>query len=452
MRSLEQDSIIIRRGISHSSQVDIGPSKHAANAVAGALGLTEQVTVQNPPPITDFQNLLTLYHDLGADISADPTGAITVFNGNLRGSDFPNSRESAIKQTRSSILLLPSTLLRTGRITLPIPEGDWPGARSPSSALQTAEQFGVDVAVDDGKIVATLAKPEKRKLEIDVKNRVHRTLFALTMATGLGGEYKIHNPFVAPEVDNLVEVLQKMGAEITGLDTQTITVKSEGMQSLKNNVNVQIAPDVAETMFWLVYANLHQLPLTGVFPHWNQPVSEEKFGPLGNCKDIFSKTNIQTQIVDTNSFTVVPQDVDSLHTVDIVPPFPHKKGKHLDAMPHLAILMGALNGSSRYFDDRHKAKRIKWLKELEKMGARVLFQDDVAQITGTGKGHYETVTQPTAVAAEDIRAVASLLLAGSSCEEPVTVGGLSHVRRAYTNLVPKMSKLGTEIVDAGSEL
>lgn len=445
MPYLEHDSATIRRGIAVGSEVSIGPSKHAGNAIAGASPLLEKVRIINPPPIKDFSNFLGIYDALGASIEREDA-ALLLKSGSLRRASIP---EDLAKETRASLLLLSGALLRLGWIKMPMPEGDWPGTRRTSSEIETVRQFGAEVTVENGYITAKFPHPQKKRLEIEADNKVLTTLIALIMASGTGGEYKIHNPLSSIEVDNLAKLLQSIGAQIEGLDTNTITVQSEGMGHLKTAVDVVIAPDVCETLFWLAYANLHQKAITCTFPYWDNQISEEQFGPLFDVKQFLQQTNMKIQVIGRNKFTILPQDTKHIKSVDVVPPYEDKRGRPRDAMPQIAVLFGVLHAQkSLYYDDKYTRRRVAWMQELNKIGGDIQFlTSDTALITGNNKGYYHTQDDTVQLTADDIRSVASLLLAASTCEKPVTVQRLSHIDRSYTHLLSKMNLLGTDIVD-----
>jgi UDP-N-acetylglucosamine 1-carboxyvinyltransferase len=445
--SQEFDSVFIHRGEASGKEVAIGPSKHAGNAVLGAAALAENVEIGFAPSIGDFHNLLSTYESLGAQVEREDD-VVRIHNANLHAATVP---DTLVKDTRASFLLLSSALLRTGSMTMPVPQGDWPNTRSNSGILNTFRSFGTDITETHGQLQAELSNTQRRQLYIDVEGNVFPTLIAMTMAAGIGGEYKLTNPLSSPEVDNLADLLVAMGVEVAGLDTDAITVRSDGMKNLRGDVRVDIVPDVCETVFWLAYAALHETDITCTLPGWKGHLSKRSVGPLYDAEKLLKRTNIaldfSTQSDKQKAFTIVPPGKEATTPFDVIPPYHDKKGQPRDAMPHMVTLFGALKPETLYWDDKYAARRTVWVGELAKLGASVVYgNNDVVRIQGKDGGGYEPISSHTSVVGTDIRSAASLLLAASVCKSPVQVEGLRHVNRAYTDLLSKMSWLGTEVV------
>jgi UDP-N-acetylglucosamine enolpyruvyl transferase len=147
------------------------------------------------------------------------------------------------------------------------------------------------------------------------------------------------------------------------------------------------------------------------------------------------------------SKAIIPQqDIRQLEPVDIFA-FHDKKGMPRDAAPVLAVLFGSLDAISSYHDDKYGARRVDWMAELRKIGGRIdYFSPNKATIWGNEQWGYRAKDDNTVLNGTDIRSAASLLLAASTSDIPVTINGLRHIKRSYTNLPNKMSKLGTEVI------
>lgn len=435
------DSLVVRRTTHKSFQVEVGPSKHASNALAGAFALAERVIVPHPPSILDFLRFLNIYESMGSIINRETPPALQIDNSNLSNHK-PDQQN--VRDVRASILLLSSALLKTGHIEMPIPEGDWPGSRPTSSTLEIAKKFGAKIVVKNGLIYARLEKPKKMFGEIDVHGKVFATLASMILATGVGGRTIINNPLSSLEVDNLADLLKQMGAKISGLDTPKLVIESDGISKLKRQVIANISPDACETMFWLVYAKLHNMPLELSFPGWSRKVNPKNWGPLFDMRGLMYYSHIMLGGNGTKA-TIQQQDIRELEPVDIFA-FHDKKGMPRDAAPALAVLFGALGAISSYNDDKYGARRVDWMKELRKIGGRIdYFAPNKATIWGNKQWGYRAKDGSTVLNGTDIRSAASLLLAASTSDIPVTINGLSHIKRSYTDLPDKMSSLGTEI-------
>lgn len=436
------DSVTVHRTTPLKGEVQIGPSKHASNALAGAFPLADKVIVPLEPTILDFQRYMNIYKSLGAVMQND--GSQLVIDNTRLDGHIPD--QSSVRDVRASILLLSGALLRTGRIQMPIPEGDWPGTRPTSSVFDVVKEFGGKVDADEGMVDVQLDTSKSKVTEFDVKGKVFATLAGMILATGVGGKTTIHNPLSSLEVDNLADTLIQMGAEITGLDSQELIVESEGMNKLKKEVVVNIAPDACETMFWLAYSKLHNLQLEMHFQGWDKKVDLKNWGPLFDMSKLVYYTHMMVD--GENSVAVVhQQDIKQLEPINIVA-FHDKKGLPRDAAPVLAVLFGALDAISSYYDEKYGARRTDWMRELRKIGGRIdYFSKDRATIWGNGRWGYGASVENTVLYGSDIRSTAALLLAASTSEVPVTVVGLKHVARSYTKLLEKMGSLGTEVVD-----
>ncbi len=437
----ERSALQVHRQSPEISHVEIGPSKHAANALAGAFALVDEVIVPHEPSILDFQRYMRIYESLGAEIARASSGKLTVETSNMSHN---SPDEESIRNVRASILLLSGSLLKTGHIRMPIPEGDWPGSRPTSSTLEIARMFGANVQIKDGFIDARLDHPKKMHGSVDVKGKVFATLAAMILATGVGGKTIIKNPLSSLEVDNLADFLQLAGAHVSGLDTNAITIQSDGILKLSRSVKAHVAPDACETMFWLAYAKLHGMRLEMSFPGWKKQISTKNWGPLFDMRGLMYYSHMMIG-ENGRKAVVYEQDIQQLEPVDIVA-FHDKKGLPRDAAPVLAVLFGALNAISSYYDDKYGDRRIQWMKELRKIGGRVdYFFPQKATIWGNEKYRYQAPHDGVTLEGTDIRSAASLLLAASTSDVPVRVTGLHHIERSYTQLPEKMAKLGTAI-------
>lgn len=441
----ETQIITVSRDIPTQNHVEIGPSKHAGNALAGAFPLVDKIVINEAPTNADFTRFLDLYASLGARVQKQPSTRTTVVdNTNLLLAD-PDPLKT--RQVRASILLLSATLLRTGRLTMPIPEGDWPGTRPTSSTIEVAKNFGADVQVSGGMIRAKLAHPKKRKQTIDVHGKVFATFASMILGTGIGGETIIDNPLSSLEVNSLAELLCQMGAQVSGLDSNQIRIQSDGITKLSQSVEVVVPPDACETMFWLAYAKLHNMYLKLIFPNWTIPVTLQHWGPLFDMRGFVQRTHSLIGGECTNAI-IYPQDLTQLEPVDITH-FHDKFGLPRDAAPVLAVLFGALNAISSYRDDKYGDRRVVWMRELNKVGGRVEFYNRSdpfkATIIGNEMYGYQPSTKHPILNGHDIRSAAALLLAASTSETPVSVSGLQHISRSYTKLAEKMALLGTKI-------
>ena len=443
-QELIKDGLIVSKTNPLTHNVEIGPSKHAANALCGAFPLADTVLIKNPPETLDFLRFMNIFESLGSKILYDNTGSLSIQNRELVRSQ-PDKEN--VQKVRASILLLSATLLRTGHISMPLPEGDWPGSRPTSSTLSVAEQFGVEINQNGQSISATLKKSEKKKRVINVNNKVFATLAAMILATGIGGETTIENPLSSLEVDSLERFLIQLGAEITSIDDSNIKITSGGMNNLRNKIETVIPPDACETMFWIAYAKLHQMELSLDFPYWSERVTPKKFGPLYDMSGFMRHTHA---IISGKGIRGIinKQDIRQLEPADIVF-FDDKKGMPRDAAPALAVLFCALDAISTYDDDKYGIRRVEWMKELRKVGAKVeyYYQENPARATihGNKMYGYKPVHNNVVLNGTDIRSAASLALAASTCETPVGVTGLSHILRSYTKLPEKMSQVGTKL-------
>lgn len=436
------DSLTVKKTIPESFDVEVGLSKHASNALAGAFALAERVIVPHVPNILDFQRYLDIYESMGSKINRETQHDLEIDNSNLNNH---KPDEQNVRDVRASILLLSSALLKTGHIEMPVPEGDWPGSRPTSTTLDIAEKFGAKVVVKNGYIDARLEKPKKMFGQIDVGGKVFATLASMILATGVGGRTIINNPLSSLEVDNLADFLKSMGSKISGLDTPHLIIESDGISKLKKEVVANIAPDACETMYWLAYAKLHNMPLELSFPGWNRNVNSKNWGPLFDMRGLMYYSHMMLGGKGSKA-TIPQQDIRQLEPVDISA-FHDKKGIPRDAAPVLAVLFGALDAISIYHDDKYGARRVDWMTELRKIGGRIdYFSPNKATIWGNEQWGYRAKNDNTVLNGTDIRSAASLLLAASTSDIPVTINGLRHIKRSYTDLPNKMSRLGTEII------
>jgi UDP-N-acetylglucosamine 1-carboxyvinyltransferase len=408
-----------------SGTVRVSGAKNAALKLLAAACLTgERCRFENVPEIEDVRAMTEVLRDLGVVVDHPEPGVYEVAAGDVDWLFIP--LEAAAKM-RASFILLGPLLARFGRVIISNPGGDRIGRRPVNLHVDAMRALGADIEYRNGYYYAhapgRLRGGEIRFPQVTVMG----TENAMLAATLADGHTVIRPAAQEPEVDDLIEFLCEMGAEVERTYSDTIEV--QGRKRLRGASHTVI-PDRIETGTFLVAAAITGGRLT----------LENAAGKhVSALIDVFGKVGVPV-ICDTASITV---DATGLRPGDLracnieTAPYP---GLATDVQPPVCVLLTQANGTSRVheavFEDR-----IEWLGELRKLGARIDIEDaHHARIHGPSELHGAEAT------IGDLRAGASLILAALAAEGPSLIHGAHHVQRGYENIDRKFQQLGASIV------
>ncbi|HEY3334267.1 MAG TPA: UDP-N-acetylglucosamine 1-carboxyvinyltransferase [Candidatus Limnocylindrales bacterium] len=405
--------------------VTVSGAKNAALKLLAAACLTgERCRFENVPEIEDVRVMCEVLGDLGVVVEHPEPGVYEVAAGDVDWLFIP--LEAAAKM-RASFILLGPLLARFGRVIISNPGGDRIGRRPVNLHVDAMRALGAEIEYRNGYYYAQ-APGRLRGGEVTFPQvTVMGTENAMLAATLADGHTTIRPAAQEPEVDDLIEFLCEMGAEVVRTAPDTIEV--EGRKRLRG-ARHSVIPDRIETGTFLVAAAVTGGKLT---------LENAACEHVGALVDVLSKVGVPVacgaRSINIDATGLRPGD---LRACDIeTSPYP---GLATDVQPPTCVLLTQASGTSRVneavFEDR-----IEWLSELRKLGADVDIEDaHHASIHGPSRLHGAEAT------IGDLRAGASLILAALAADGASLIHGAHHVQRGYENIDRKFQQLGASIV------
>ena len=411
------DTIVINGRKPLSGSVKISGAKNAVLPIMTAALMAEgESIIKRVPDLRDTRTMIKLMEIIGAECS---------FNNNLlkinsSGVDNPEAPYDLVKTMRASFYVLGPLLARFGTVKVSLPGGCAWGPRPVDFHLKALEKLGAKVTLKSGYILAEAKKLKGAKITFEFPS-VGATGNVVMAAATAKGRTIIENAAREPEIVQLCEYLNKMGASIEGIRTSRLIIN--GVESL-HPADIDVIPDRIEAgTFLIAGALLGKIKLTDVNPKHLDTVTEKL-------------TEVGTSIeFDSNSIIIEPSD-SRLNPVDmttaVFPGFP------TDLQAQWIAIMSLAKGSSIITDTVYH-DRFSHVPELNRFGADIKVEKNVAFIRGVK----ELVGAP--VMSTDIRASASLILAGLAAKGETTVSRVYHIDRGYERIEEKFKLLGAEI-------
>jgi UDP-N-acetylglucosamine 1-carboxyvinyltransferase len=425
------DKIIIQGGHRLSGTVHISGAKNSAlKLMCATLLSAEPVTLQNIPDLTDVRTLLNLLADLGTKVSLDgdasasqgPYGqVITLHTPTLTK---PHADYELVRKMRASVNTLGPLLGRNGYAEVSLPGGCAIGARPLDLHMMALEALGATITIDNGYIIARAPDGGLRGGEINFPKVTNGgTENAMCAAVLAKGTTTIRNAAREPEIVDLGTLLNKMGAKISGLGTDTITI--EGVAALHGATHATVS-DRIETGTYVIAAAITGGDLL------------IKGGNIDHiqafCDKVVEAGAKIEQTADGLHVWVEPGTVIKPVTAETAP-FP---GLATDLQSPLMALMCIANGDSAITETIYE-NRFMHVPELARMGANITVDGNTATVHG---GKQLTGAQ---VMATDLRASIALVLAGLVAKGDTTVSRIYHLDRGYERLEEKFRLIGATI-------
>jgi UDP-N-acetylglucosamine 1-carboxyvinyltransferase len=413
------DKLIIQGGIPLRGEISISGAKNAALPIlAGTLLTDKPVIVGNVPHLHDITTTMELLGRMGAELTVDGRLNIEVNNSNLREFFAPYE---LVKTMRASILVLGPLLSRYGSADVSLPGGCAIGSRPVNLHILGLTEMGAEIVVEGGYIRARAKRLRGAHLTMDIVTvtGTENLMMAATLADGLT---IIENAAREPEVVDLARFLNSMGAQVEGAGTDTIRI--EGVRDL-HGTSYQILPDRIETGTYLVAA-----AMTGGAVKLKNTKPQLLDSVLAKLRE--AGATIET----TDTSISLSMDRERLTAVDIhtspFPGFPTDMQAQFTALNCIAEGYGTI--TENVFENRFMH-----VHELMRMGADVRVEGNTAICTGV-----ERLTSAP-VMATDLRASASLVLAGLVAEGATIVDRIYHIDRGYETIEEKLQQLGAQI-------
>jgi len=416
------DKFLIRGGKALKGKIEIGGAKNSAlPCLAATLLSPETVTLHNVPYVKDLITQRRLLEDLGATVLTPELRTHKVTANNI---DLFEAPYQLVKTMRASVLALGPLLGRFGKAKVSLPGGCAIGTRPIDLHLKAFEQLGATVSLESGDVVARAPKGRLVGNEIDFeKVTVTGTENVMMAAVLASGKTVIHNAAEEPEIEDLAELLNKMGARIKGAGTSVMEI--EGVEAL-GGAEHTIIPDRIETGTFLVAA-----AITG------GEIEIKSCRPEHLAAVIDKMRSAGVEIEDLNQSTLqVRRGSAGLKAIDVTTePHPHFP---TDMQAQYMALMTQAEGVSNITETIFE-NRFMHASELIRMGADIHISGNTAIVTGVTK------LMGAPIIASDLRASASLVLAGLCAEGETKIDRVYHIDRGYETIVRKLRSLGADI-------
>ncbi len=415
------DRIVIRGGRPLKGEIRIGGAKNACLTLMPATLLSEEpLTLTNAPRLSDIKTMTTLLQSLGAEVSQLQDGQVIAMSSH--DLDNHTAHYDIVRKMRASNLVLGPMLARLGQAVVSLPGGCAIGARPMDLHISALEALGAEIELKDGYLHAKAPgglKGTVHELRFASVGATENTVMAATLAKGTT---VLKNAAREPEIVDLVRCLRKMGAQIEGEGTATITI--EGVDRLHGATHpvvtdrielgtYMIAPAIAggevECLggkLELVQAFAEKLDAAGI------SVEETDTGLK------VARRNGRVRAVDVKT--------------EVFPGFP------TDLQAQMMALMCTAEGSA-VLDETIFENRFMHAPELTRMGADIEVHGGQARVNGVER------LKGAPVMATDLRASVSLILAGLAAEGETRVSRVYHLDRGYENVVNKLSAVGARI-------
>ena len=413
------DKLLIEGGIALEGEVNISGAKNAALPILAATLLTsEPVTIGNVPHLQDVTTTMELLGRLGSELTMDERLNIEINNADIKNLSAPYE---LVKKMRASILVLGPLLSRYGKAEVSLPGGCAIGSRPVNLHLAGLAAMGADIKVEGGYICATAERLRGAHLNMDTVT-VTGTENLMMAAALADGETVLENAAREPEVVDLAVCLNSMGARVQGAGTDRIVI--EGVESLGGAYH-QVMPDRIEAGTYLVAAamTMGRISLKNIRPNLLDST-------LAKLQEVGARIEEHETSITLDMRHQRPQSVD-VHTSPY-PGFPTDMQAQFTAMNCIAQGNGVI--TENVFENRFMH-----VQELQRMGADLKLEGNTAICTGVEK------LTGAPVMATDLRASASLVLAGLVAEDTTIVDRIYHIDRGYAEIEEKLRQLGAAI-------
>ena len=423
------DRIRIVGGNELTGTIPISGAKNAALPLMIASLLTDDtLTLENVPHLADVEQLIRILGNHGVDYSVSGRrerqgeGYSRTISFTARNIVDTTAPYELVSKMRASFWVIGPLLARMGEAKVSLPGGCAIGTRPVDLFIDGLQALGAKIEVENGYILASAKNRLTGNRYTFPKISVGATHVLMMAATLARGETVLENAAREPEVVNLAECLNAMGARITGAGTSTITI--EGVDSL-SGARHRVIPDRIETGTYAM-----AVAMTG----GDVLLEGARADLLQGALDIISQTG--AEIIQTNSGIRVLRNGSGISPVDVTTePFP---GFPTDLQAQFMGLMTMSKGKSKITETIFE-NRFMHVQELARLGAHITLSGQTAIVEGVSK------LKGAPVMATDLRASVSLVIAGLAAEGETTVNRVYHLDRGFERLEEKLSRCGAVI-------
>ncbi|MGL5329766.1 MAG: UDP-N-acetylglucosamine 1-carboxyvinyltransferase [Peptostreptococcaceae bacterium] len=411
---------IINGGNKIEGVLKIRGAKNAILPIMAGAILNDSISIiHNVPQIDDVLIMIKILESIGCKIKYDDETLI-IDSSNI---NFNKIDEEYIRKMRSSIIIMGAMIGRLEHIEITHPGGCAIGARPIDLHLKALRSLNVNIKEESGIISCYRDTLKGNEIRFE-KASVGATENAILAAVKAKGTTKIYNAAMEPEIEDLQNFLNKMGAKIKGAGSDYIEI--EGVDKL-SDVEHWVIPDRIAIGTYMVASAMTggKLEVESAIKHHMEPISDML--RYSGCSIEYTKSGL----------ILNPPKI--IKAVDLVETLPHP-GFPTDMQSQFMSMMSLSDGLSVFYETIFE-NRFMHCKELVKMGADIkLISDKICEVRGVNKLHGSEVKSP------DLRGGASLILAGLVAEGKTEISDIYHVERGYENIEKVLRGLGADIV------
>ena len=414
------EKLLIKGGNSLSGKISCSGAKNAAlPMIASTILSNQKVVLKNLPYLQDITTMFELLGSMGSEILLDENMDFTISSYNLNNIQ---ARYELVKTMRASILVLGPLVAKYGKARIALPGGCAIGSRPVNYHLDALKQLGAKIKLKNGYIEASAKKliGSNIKFEGITVTGTENIMMAATLAEG---KTVLSNVAKEPEIIDLANMLNSMGADIKGAGTDEIIV--QGVDELNGTV-FTIPADRIEAGTYLVAAAVT-----------NGDITIDKIDPNRLMKVISKIENTGSKISYDKDSISISMDQERPEPVDITTaPFPEFP---TDMQAQFSVINSISSGVSNIYETVFE-NRFMHILELNRMGCDIQVKGNHALINGV-----ESI-YGAQVMATDLRASASLILAGLCAKGETVVDRIYHIDRGYERIEEKLNYLGANII------
>ena len=414
------EKLLIKGGKSLFGEIDCSGAKNAAlPVIAASILSSNDVTLKNLPYLQDITTMFELIGSMGADILLDERMNFRLNTSNLSNLE---ARYELVKTMRASILVLGSMVAKYGYAKIALPGGCAIGSRPVNYHLTALEKLGAEISLNNGYIEAKAKKLIGADIEFEgvTVTGTENLMMAASLAEGVT---TLTNVAKEPEISDLADFLNSMGANISGAGTDKIRI--EGVKELIGTT-FTIPADRIEAGTYLVAGALTNGKIT---------INKIDPGRMGAIIETLQKAG--AEISSNGNSILLDMTNNAIKSVDIITaPFP---GFPTDMQAQFTVLNCIGYGES-FVKETIFENRFMHVQELNRMGTDITINGTTALINGVDS------ISGAQVMATDLRASASLILAGLVAKGETIVDRIYHIDRGYERIEEKLSNLGAEII------
>ena len=414
------EKLLIKGGKSLSGKISCSGAKNAALPMIAATILCEdKVVLKNLPYLQDITTMFELLGSMGSEILLDENMDFTISSANLKDIE---ARYELVKTMRASILVLGPLLSKYGKARIALPGGCAIGSRPVNFHLDALKQMGASITLRNGYIEANASKLKGANIKFEgvTVTGTENLMMAATLAEG---QTILTNVAKEPEIADLADMLNSMGAKISGAGTDKIVI--DGVDKLKGTI-FDIPADRIEAGTYLVAAAVTKgsITINGINPNRLMKV-------IDKLRAAGAEIDYNEDSISINMKLEFPNPVDI--TTAPFPEFP------TDMQAQFSVINAISSGTANIYETVFE-NRFMHILELNRMGCDISVKGNHAVIQGV-KSIYGAQVMAT-----DLRASASLILAGLCAEGETVVDRIYHIDRGYERIEEKLNYLGANII------